>query len=67
MEEAFVVRSSEGISHLAPAPEYLSVREAADIIGVSERSMYGYVEQGKLTGVRIGHFLVVRACASKFF
>lgn len=40
-------------------PGYLSVKEAAQIMGVSERSVYGYINAGKLPGVRIGTILAV--------
>src|SRR5258708_35338099 len=42
-------------------PGYLSVKEAARLIGVSERSVYGYIESGRLPGARIGNILVVEA------
>lgn len=42
-----------------PFPTYLSVREAARILGVSDRSVYGYVESGKLPGARFGSMVVV--------
>jgi excisionase family DNA binding protein len=42
-------------------PGFLTVREAARIIGVSERSVYSYVRSGKLSGTRIGHTIVVSA------
>ncbi len=51
--------------HLYPgllqAEEYLSVREAAKIIGVSTRSVYGYIEAGRLVGIRIGASIAVQA------
>lgn len=40
-------------------PGYLTAREAAQVIGVSQRSVYGYVEAGKLSGVRLGNMMVV--------
>ena len=46
---------------LEHVPGYLSVREAASIMGVSERSVYGYIEAGKLPGARIGNIIVVIA------
>lgn len=46
-------------STLERVPGYLSVREAASIMGVSERSVYGYIEAGKLPGARIGNIIVV--------
>jgi excisionase family DNA binding protein len=47
--------------HFLGAKCYLSVREAARLMGVSERSVYGYVETGKLPGARIGNIIVVVA------
>ena len=44
---------------LARVPGYLSVKEAARLLGVSERSVYGYIESGKLPGARIGSIMVV--------
>ncbi|HEY0754139.1 MAG TPA: helix-turn-helix domain-containing protein [Ktedonobacteraceae bacterium] len=40
---------------------YLSIKEAARIIGVSERSIYGYLQAGKLPGEYIGTMMMVRA------
>jgi excisionase family DNA binding protein len=39
---------------------YLTIKEAAQILGVSLRSVYGYVEEGKLKGERVGTFLMVK-------
>lgn len=39
------------IPHLAG---YISVREAATVLSVSERTVYGYIDDGKLAAVRIG-------------
>ena len=51
--------------HLAFGPvqveEFLSVRDAAKIMGVSTRSVYGYIETGKLLGIRIGASIAVHA------
>ena len=44
---------------LSRVPGYLSVKEAARLLGVSERSVYGYLESGKLPGARIGSIIVV--------
>jgi excisionase family DNA binding protein len=40
-------------------PEFVSVREAAKILGVSERSVYGYIEEKKLPGFRATNLTVV--------
>ena len=42
-------------------PGFLTVKEAARIIGVSTRTIYGYVHTGKLAGARIGHTILVNA------
>ena len=51
--------------HLSFGPvqveDFLSVRDAARIMGVSTRSVYGYIEQGKLLGIRIGASIAVHA------
>ena len=61
MEEQSVQTSTTLASSLERVPGYLSVREAARIIGVSERSVYGYIEDGKLPGARVGNIIVVIA------
>jgi excisionase family DNA binding protein len=43
------------------AEEYLSVREVANLMGVSARSVYAYIEAGKLPGVRIGASIAIHA------
>lgn len=40
-------------------PGYLSVKEAARIMGVSTRSVYNYIASGKLPVVHIGHLTVI--------
>lgn len=50
---------------LARVPGYLSVKEAARLIGVSERTIYGYVETGKLSAARIGSMTVVDAMSAR--
>lgn len=40
-------------------PGYLSVSEAARALSVSERSVYDYIEVGKLPGVLVGNIIVV--------
>jgi excisionase family DNA binding protein len=62
-------KSAAQPSREAPAPKhkplslagYLSVREAARRVGVSPRSMYGYLARGKLTAIRVGDVVVVDA------
>jgi excisionase family DNA binding protein len=53
--------SFETVTSLPHLPGYLSVKEAARLLGVSERSVYGYIESGKIPAARIGHLLVVPA------
>lgn len=40
--------------------EYLTISEAARVLGISSRSVYGYVGMGKLKGERLGKFLMVK-------
>lgn len=47
-------------SDLERVPGYLSVKEVAQQIGVSERTVYGYLEAGKLAGARIGSMTVIK-------
>lgn len=49
-----------GLPRLVQNNQYLSVSEAAKVLGVSERSIYGYIRSGKLPGERIGQTIVVR-------
>jgi excisionase family DNA binding protein len=41
--------------------DYLTVQEAARILGVSARSVYGYIAKGKLPATRIGERMMVKA------
>src|SRR5258708_20793602 len=41
--------------------KYLPVREAAEIMGISTRSVYGYIEDGKIPAYRIGSMFVVES------
>src|SRR5258708_2260117 len=40
--------------------EYLTIREAAQTLGVSSRSVYWYMEKGKLKREHRGKFLMVK-------
>lgn len=40
-------------------PEFVSVRDAAKMLGVSERSVYGYIEERKLPGFKATNLTVV--------
>ena len=42
-------------------PEYLTVKEAASLLGVSPRTVYGYIEADTLPGLSIGNTTVVLA------
>lgn len=51
---------SSQASKLPPSAQYLSVQEAADLLGVNSRTIYGYLETGKLVGERIGGIIILR-------
>lgn len=40
-------------------PGYVSIKEAADILGVSDKRVYQYVRAGRLPAQRIGHILIL--------
>ena len=48
----------EGVN-IPNLPGYVSVKEAAAIIGVSDKRVYQYVMSGRLSALRIGHILVL--------
>ncbi len=41
-------------------PAYLTIKDAAQTMGVSSRSVYGYIEEGKLPGEKVEGLLMVR-------
>ena len=49
-----------GAVTIPPLPGYLPVREAAQVLGVSPRSVYGYIESGRLPATRFGFSLMLR-------
>src|SRR5258708_10459918 len=40
-------------------PGYVSIKEAADMLGVSDKRVYQYVRAGRLPAQRIGHLLIL--------
>ncbi len=40
-------------------PDYISIREAADILGVSDKRVYQYVRAGRLPARRVGNILIL--------
>ncbi len=59
--------SSSSSSPLGRVPGYLSVKEAANQLGLSLRTVYGYLENGRLAGAYIGDLRVVSAEAVATF
>ena len=59
MEESNAFASETKAAELS-LPEYISVHEAATIMGLSERSVYGYIEHGKLPSTKTEVSLRVR-------
>lgn len=60
-------KAATGAATLKRLPGYVSVREAAAMLGVSERSVYGYLEAGKLPGARVGPIIVVETAALQHY
>jgi len=48
-------------------PGYVSIKEAADILGVSDKRVYQYVRAGRLSARRIGPILIVPVEEVKHF
>ncbi len=40
-------------------PGYVSIKQAADILGVSDKRVYQYVRAGRLPAQRVGHILIL--------
>ncbi len=40
-------------------PEYVSIKEAAKILGVSDKRVYAYIEDGRLPAVRAAHVIMI--------
>ncbi len=40
-------------------PGYISIKEAADMLGVSDKRVYQYVMSGRLPAQRVGHILIL--------
>jgi excisionase family DNA binding protein len=48
-------------------PGYISVRQAANLLGVAERTVYGYIDDGKLPAVRVGNAIALEEQIVKDF
>ena len=48
-------------------PGYVSIKEAAHILGVSDKRVYQYVRAGRLPAQRVGHILILPIEAVKQF
>lgn len=44
---------------LPTMPEYVSIKEAARMLGVSDKRVYAYVEDGRLPAVRAAHVIMI--------
>src|SRR5215831_16248877 len=40
-------------------PGYASVKEAAEMLGLSPRTIYDYIEEGRLTGARLADVIAI--------
>ncbi len=40
-------------------PGYVSIKEAADLLGVSDKRVYQYIRAGRLPAQRVGHILIL--------
>ncbi len=44
---------------LPSMPEYVSIKDAAKILGVSDKRVYAYIEDGRLPAVRAAHVIMI--------
>ncbi len=44
---------------LPTMPDYVSIKEAAQILGVSDKRVYAYIEDGRLPAVRAAHVIMI--------
>ncbi len=44
---------------LPTMPEYVSIKEAAKMLGVSDKRVYAYIEDGRLPAVRAAHIIMI--------
>ncbi len=44
---------------LPTIPEYVSIKEAAKMLGVSDKRVYAYIEDGRLPAVRAAHVIMI--------
>jgi excisionase family DNA binding protein len=40
-------------------PEYVSIKDAARMLGVSDKRVYAYIEEGRLPAVRAAHVIMI--------
>ena len=45
--------------HSPRIPGYASVKEAAEMLGLSPRTVYDYIEEGRLTGARLADVIAI--------
>ena len=45
--------------HIPDLPGYVSVKEAASLLGISDKRVYQYVMAGRLPAKRVGHILIL--------
>ncbi len=45
--------------NLPNMPEYVSIKEAAKMLGVSDKRVYAYIEDGRLQAVRAAHVIMI--------
>ena len=45
--------------HAPRIPGYASVKEAAEMLGLSPRTIYDYIEEGRLTGARLADVIAI--------
>lgn len=52
---------------LPDLPEYVPIKEAAKMLGVSDKRVYVYIEEGRLQAVRAAHVIMIPLAALQQF
>src|SRR5579859_972026 len=52
---------------LPDMPEYVPIKEAAKMLGISDKRVYAYIEDGRLPAVRAAHVIMISVQEVKKF
>ena len=61
------IEGTQRASFVQQAQGYISVKDAATLMGVSVRSAYDYIAKGKLLATRVGNTVVVQEASARAY